>query len=99
MPYGIRNMACPLSKMEYQPDSISVSAVAIEFDPLKIEFARRQPQMPPLMRLISVQPASGLPLTFHIFSFLSRKDADERRAWRVGLESDDQTCPGKDKLV
>src|SRR5262245_21122421 len=55
--------------------------------------------MPPLMGLISVQPTSRLPLTFHIFSFLSRKDADERRAWRVGLESYDQTCAGKDKLI
>ena len=53
------------------PDPIDVSAVAIKLDPLKIEFARRQPQMSPLMGLISVQPASGLPLTFGIFSFLS----------------------------
>src|SRR5262249_31427868 len=78
---------------------IRVSAVAIELDPLNIEFARRQPQMPPLMGLISVQPTSGLPQTFHIFPFLSRKDADERRVWRVGLESYDQTRTGKDKLV
>jgi hypothetical protein len=43
--------------MEYQPEEIRVSAVAIKFDPLNIEFARLQPQMPPLMGLISVQPA------------------------------------------
>jgi hypothetical protein len=42
--------------MEYQPEEIRVSAVAIKFDPLNIEFARRQPQMPPLMSLISVSP-------------------------------------------
>jgi hypothetical protein len=47
------------------------SAVAIKLDPLNIESARRQPQMPPLMGLISVQPAPRLSLAFHIFSFLN----------------------------
>src|SRR5262245_8667221 len=55
--------------------------------------------MSTLMVLISVQPSSWLPLTFHVFSFLNRKDTDERRAWRIGLESHDQTCSGKNKLV
>ena len=66
---------CPTLRVERAAravkDHFRFSAVAIKLDPLKIEFARRQPQMPPLMGLIPVQPASGLPLAFHIFSFLS----------------------------